>query len=209
MQTESKREDPDPDILVQKKARLRQKMLEVRDSIPQALRSQKSQSIANQIFQIVESKKSSVIMTYVSFRSEVETHELIDRLISMGKTVLVPLVKRKQREQREQRELKACQILDRNLDLGKGHYGIQEPIPERCQLFDESKIDLILVPGLAFDRLGYRIGYGAGYYDRFLKRCSQALSVGLAYKEQMVADAFHLQWDVPVKRVVTDEGVIP
>lgn len=203
MQTESKREDPDPDILVQKKARLRQKMLEVRDSIPQALRSQKSQSIANQIFQIVESEKSSVIMTYVSFRSEVETHEIIDRLISLGKTVLVPLVKR---EQREQRELKTYQILDRNLDLGKGHYGIQEPIPERCQLFNESKIDLILVPGVAFDRLGYRIGYGAGYYDRFLKRCSQALSVGLAYKEQMVADVFHLQWDVPVKRVVTDEG---
>jgi 5-formyltetrahydrofolate cyclo-ligase len=203
MQTESKREDSDPDILVQKKAGLRQKILEVRDSMPQALRSQKSQIIASRIFQIVESEKSSVIMTYVSFRSEVETHELIDRLISMGKAVLVPLVKR------EQRKLKAYQILDRNLDLKQGYYGVQEPIPGRCQPFDESEINLILVPGVAFDRLGYRIGYGAGYYDRFLKRCSQALSVGLAYKEQMVDDVFHLQWDVPVKRIVTEEGVLP
>lgn len=189
-------------LLIEKKAMLRQKMLSIRDAIPKNLRSQKSSIIADQILQIVEAEKFSTIMTYVSARSEVETHYIIDQLIDTDKVVLAPLVKK------GQKDLMVYRILDWKLDLIKGHFGILEPIPERCQRFDESEIGLVLVPGLAFNRLGYRIGYGAGYYDRFLKKCPQAVSVGLAYKEQIVDDLFQIYWDVPVNRIVVEEEVL-
>ena len=83
-------------------------------------------------------------------------------------------------------------------------------VRKRLEAFDGSpeEIDLIVIPGLAFDQNGYRIGYGGGYYDRFLARCPQALSVGLAYEMQILECVFPAEWDVPLHRIITEDRLI-
>jgi 5-formyltetrahydrofolate cyclo-ligase len=75
-------------------------------------------------------------------------------------------------------------------------------------LLAPAAIELVTVPGVAFDANGYRIGYGGGYYDRFLKECQKAIWVGLAFECQLVEDALPDAWDVCVHKVVTEERLL-
>ena len=93
-------------------------------------------------------------------------------------------------------------------DLVPGVFGIPEP-REACPAIAPEEIDLVLVPGVAYDINGYRLGYGRGYYDRFLPRLRPgALTVGLAYAFQIVPTVYPEAHDRPVRLIVTEEGII-
>ena len=186
----------------QSKANLRKQARRQRDSLPPQEITAKSQNITDNLLQIIEANQISVIMLYLDMGSEVLTVPLMHRLLDMEKTVLAPIM------EPASRELSPCRIINHEVDLVLSKYGMLQPDPQRCQAFATESIDLITVPGVAFDTQGYRIGYGGGYYDRFLKKCPQALWVGLAFEAQLIPDALPEEWDIPVHQIVTEKRII-
>jgi 5-formyltetrahydrofolate cyclo-ligase len=98
--------------------------------------------------------------------------------------------------------------VDREDGLVPGRYGIPAPAGESMGSGEPERFDLVVVPGLAFDRRGFRLGRGGGYYDRFLSRVVPTLVVGLAFSWQIVPAVPVDPWDVPMGAVVTEKGVI-
>ena len=103
------------------------------------------------------------------------------------------------------RTLLPSKLLNLNSEVEQTKFGVLEPKPEFRRPFPPDEIELVIVPGLAFDPKGYRIGYGAGYYDRFLPECKKALFIAIAYEMQIVEDTFPSSWDVPVDGIITEK----
>jgi 5-formyltetrahydrofolate cyclo-ligase len=190
------------DLIAQKK-KIRREMRRLRDSLSLDDIRSKSGAIESRLMQLLDEQKARSIMFYIAFDSEVRTQNCITRAIRDGKTAIVPVCPADGR-----RELLPSRLLDLQSEVAEGMFGIPEPKPEFQRPFPPEKIDLVVVPGLAFDRRGYRIGYGGGYYDRFLARCPQALHVGLAYEIQIIDSAFPSEWDVPVHRIITEDRLV-
>jgi 5-formyltetrahydrofolate cyclo-ligase len=135
---------------------------------------------------------------YVSVHSEVQTHAILQTALEQQKTVCVPLI------DREKKEMIACAITDPGRDLHSGMLGIPEPDQRSCPPVAARDIDLIIVPGLEFTVQGHRIGYGGGFYDRFLSVCS-GISCALAFEEQIVTSLpFDPAHDTAVSRIITE-----
>lgn len=182
---------------------LRQQVVARRNALAETVRKNKSKIIHNKLKELPTWQQAGVVMSYVSFGSEVSTHTLIKEALAAGKRVAVPLCVR------EGRRLIPSEILDFPDDLRPGTWGILEPRPECLRPLDPQLIDLVIVPGVAFDRKGNRLGYGAGYYDRFLKTLKPGtVTIALAFSEQIVPDVYAEDHDLPVDMVVTDEEVI-
>lgn len=163
---------------------------------------EKNAKVKDNLFSLKEFKEAKNILFYVSFNDEVDTHEMIKELLDNGdKTVVVPYV------------LKKYPILQlselKNFDeLEPKTFDILEPKELYTREFNPEKLDLVIIPGVAFDENGHRIGYGYGYYDRFLKKVKKVKKVGLAFELQLV-DKIPEEWhDVPVDIVVTEEKVL-
>jgi 5-formyltetrahydrofolate cyclo-ligase len=123
------------------------------------------------------------LFIYVNFRSEVKTMNLIIQLIAAGKTISVPLTLL------EKGRIEAIRLTDPDSQLIPGCYGILEPSPalRTAAVIDPATLDTVLVPGSVFDPQGGRLGYGGGFYDRFLTESApQAYRMGLAFNQQMV-----------------------
>lgn len=133
-------------------------------------------------------------MLYHSFMSEVHTHQLIDKLFLMKKTVCLPRVSGD--------NLKVG--VYRGPDsLSPGAFGIQEPV----ECADFKHIDIAVVPGAAFDRSFHRIGYGKGYYDRLLGAVHFGVTVGFAFECQIIHRFDHEPHDIPVDVLVTEKDI--
>ena len=184
-----------------KREELRKTILAQRDQLPQSFRTQASATIAERLWQLVESQKAQTLLFYVNFRSEVETLRLMGRCLEAGKTVAAPLTIT------EDSRLLAYGLTDLSVDLRPGLWNIPEPDLSRCPQIDPTSIDLVIVPGSVFDRHGGRLGYGGGYYDRFLcNKAPQALRVALCYAMQIVDNVPVEEHDIPAHYVVTEEA---
>lgn len=150
-------------------------------------------AIQQRFFELPIIKDSNKIMIYYSINQEVATIALINKLLLMGKTVILPACTPK-------KDLKACIIYDLN-ELIPGIFGLSEPGPTAPEIPPED-LDIIVVPGVAFDERGYRLGHGVGYYDRFLAR-TNACKLGLAYDFQIVQELPSSPHDIPVHAVLT------
>ncbi|WKY47328.1 5-formyltetrahydrofolate cyclo-ligase [Eubacteriaceae bacterium ES3] len=111
-------------------------------------------------------KESNWIMVYVSFGTEINTHKLIEQALKDGKHVVAPICNACDHT------LTLSEIKDFPDDLQEGHYGILEMKPDRVRVVDPKQLDLVMVPGCAFTPEGHRMGFGGGYYDRFLETIS-------------------------------------
>ncbi|MCI6675555.1 MAG: 5-formyltetrahydrofolate cyclo-ligase [Clostridiales bacterium] len=140
-------------------------------------------------------KKSDYIYTYVSYRAEADTKILIQQMWKAGKVVAVPRV--------NQTNMEFYQIETMD-DLESGMKGILEP-KQHCKKIDQPGV--VLVPGAVFDRNGYRIGYGRGFYDRYISSHPNNLYVGLAYECQMTDEIPIEPWDKKINNIVTEEGI--
>lgn len=189
---------------LQKEA-LRKKMKEVRDSIPAEVRSKENEAITNIILNTELYETASSILTYVSFGSEVDTSVLLARAIRDGKKVYVPKVL-----SNGKMDFFLCE--DPSL-LVRNERGIREPEADPAKLFpytthislDSAENCMILVPGLAFDAKLGRIGFGGGYYDRYLATFHKKMAIGMAFNEQIVDEVPMGQEDIPMDLVVTPE----
>ena len=161
-------------------------------------KSQKSDIIKDKLFSEEAFKKANVVMFYVSLKDEVNTLNMIDEAIRAGKHVCVPVIVL------EEKRLIAGGIKDRKEDLEKQHFGIYQPKPGRVEEVPLEDIDLVVVPGIAFDKDNMRLGRGHGYYDRFLSALSKdTKTVGLAFDFQVVNNLPKDSHDIPVWKTIT------
>lgn len=185
-----------------KKASLRKAILEKRESIDTRARTLWSRSILDGISALDDYRRADVVMAYAGFGSELQTEEFLRSVLEQGKTLVLPRVNR------DERRLDLYEIRDLARDLRPGTWGIREPEPGACPEAAPGVIDFVLVPGVAFDPKGGRLGYGGGYYDNLLGEGFTALPplVAGAFEIQVV-EAIPLQeHDVRVGRIVTEKG---
>ncbi len=177
---------------------LRKRILKSRDSLSPGQRQSLSAIVAAALWQDVEFQRAELIFLYVNFRSEVETFPLIKKCLLEGKQVVVPLVA-------PESKLIPYRIVDLEKDLTPGAFGIQEPIVSRCEFIQPDKLDLVVLPGSVFDERGGRMGYGGGFYDRFLaNEAPQAKRIGLAFDLQVVEAMPLAPHDQLVDKLVTE-----
>ncbi|MDE0424488.1 MAG: 5-formyltetrahydrofolate cyclo-ligase [Candidatus Poribacteria bacterium] len=181
--------------------RIRAETLQRRDGLAQEVRSVLSRRIINFLVSWIQNEDFDTVMLYLSMKSEVETFSLLDILLHQEKIVCAPVV------DTHQLELTPRQIRNPKTELVQHRYGLLEP-NAACPILPVSQLQLIIVPGIAFDANGYRLGYGKGFYDRFLTKCPDAVRVGLAYQVQIVEDTCPQTWDLPVHYIFTEKGII-
>ena len=182
-----------------KKTELRKKYACLRDSIPKRHRLDDAEKICQRLVESEYYKRSKTVFVYVSFGSEVSTDLLIDRIIRDKGLAVVPLC------DTETHTMRLIGI-ENKTQLEPGSYGILEPkrkLLEGGELteFDKNEIDLAIVPGLAFDDSGLRLGYGGGYYDRFFEGF-KGCSIGLSYSESMTESLPETEYDCRIDGVI-------
>jgi 5-formyltetrahydrofolate cyclo-ligase len=182
------------------KPSLRRAVLARRNALSRDEVARRSAAAADHLFSLPEFAGARVIMFFVAFGSEIDTLPMIARALGMGKRVAAP------RADPESRSLMPCEITQPDRDLVPGAYGIREPKPG-CPVVALDDIDVVLVPAAVWSEDGYRLGYGAGYYDRFLLRLPRAHRIGLGLEIQVVARVPHTCRDLPVDMLVTEAGV--
>lgn len=163
-------------------------------------RLQKSEFICEKLFALKEFREAVCVAFYVSMSEEVDTGFMIDKALSMGKKVVVPLC----HEETVQLSLYAIRNRER---LEKSAYGILQPVPDEKALVAPKNVDCILVPGVVFDKKNNRIGRGKGFYDRFLKRLNpEARKIGLAFGFQVLEEVPVNDYDVPMDKILTESS---
>lgn len=184
-----------------KKKLIREKVLEKRKEISVDTRKTYSKEIMNKLINSKYYGDAKTIMTFISFSDEVDTHNFIKHAIEDGKKIVVPVTYPKTHE------LKPSQVKDFN-ELEPGYYNILAPKKEFERFKDPKEIDLVVVPGVAFRKDGYRIGYGGGYYDRFLSTIPDTPTIAIAFTSQIVENLPIEDFDIPVDYIYTEKDVI-
>jgi len=179
------------------KKSLRESMLEKRNSLSKEEIAEISIKIKENLFGLDEFKKSKVVMFYVSFNNEAYTHDMIKESFK-SKLVVVPKTLNN--------EIEPSIIIDFEQLIPSGKFGILEPI--EAAKINIKNIQAVIVPGIAFDKNGHRLGFGFGYYDKFLAKVPKALKIGLAFDFQIVDNLPIEGHDAPVDLIVTDREII-
>ena len=179
------------------KRRVRNAVRAERDAVPTDVREERAARVIERFLDLPEVRRASTIMLFSSFGSEVPTGSLIERLRARGVVVALP-------------RIEGAALVPVPYAPGDPTtttpFGAEEPVDGTP--LDPSSIDVVGVPGVAFDRGGRRIGYGGGYYDRFL-RALPAFTVGLVFGLQIVDEDLPAgRFDLPVDAIVTEEETI-
>jgi 5-formyltetrahydrofolate cyclo-ligase len=183
------------------KARVRDRVQRARDELPPAMRRAASLEIARRLAELPAVNAARVVFCFVPFRSEVDTLPFIEHALAGAKTVAAPRVTGPHR-------MEAFRIDDPAGDLEPGTWGIPEPRPE-CRHVGPAEIDVVIVPGMAFDTTGARIGYGGGYYDSYFPRLRSGVPrVAVCFDLQVVDRVPRGRYDLCVDTIVTERRVI-
>lgn len=184
------------------KKEIRREILQRRDSISKNIKAEKDIAILQRIIMLPEFLNAKTILFYASFRSEVDTIDLIKLSLHLDKRAVLPKVCKEENILR----LYEIESLD---ELARGYMWILEPSVDETRLRNISDIDLIIIPGAAFDSHGNRLGYGAAYYDKLLANMKKKIPiVAPAYGEQIVEKIPTEPHDIKVDKIVTDTMVI-
>ena len=184
--------------LRERKARLRAEVRTRRNEIPPAERARLSGLVAERLLDVIDRLAPRTVMLFASFGSEIDTRGMIEAVDRAGRRIALPVV--------AGRDLRAVAFRPGD-PVRVARYGAPEP--EAAGELPAEAIDVVVVPGLAFDRQGYRVGYGRGYYDRFLTRTRpDARRIGIAFSAQTVADVPHGPSDRPVDCLITETETV-
>ncbi|TBV83302.1 MAG: 5-formyltetrahydrofolate cyclo-ligase [Desulfobulbaceae bacterium] len=190
-------------MVADKRRVLRQEKLAARDALSLAQRRDKSAAIHAALPRLEPVRRATVIMVYLHFRSEVETLPALQHHLPPHCRLAAPLTRV------DEKTLDVYLLTDPDQQLRPGYRGITEPDPAKAQRLNPAELDLVLVPGSVFDRQGGRLGYGGGYYDRFLaNQAPQAIRIGLAFDLQVVDALALLPHDQLLHYLVSESGAI-
>lgn len=187
------------------KNEIRKRILAARGRMSEDELSSKSDIIRHKIIESDKFADAGLVLCYMDFRNEVKTGGIIMECLSASKRIALPLIK----HNGTVRELLAYEIKDLDNDVQEGTCGILEPCPEKLQMVDNTEIDLVIVPGVAFDIHKHRMGYGAGYYDRFLKKLQPVcVKMGIAFEIQ-IEDRIPVEaHDISMDIIITESRII-
>lgn len=184
------------DNIMASRRSLREEMKGRRSQMTQEEVRAASDKIAARVMELEPVKRARTLMGFSSINQEVELWSLLNNCQKAGKKVLLPRV-------RADKKLEAAEYTSRE-ELIPGVYGILEPTGAT---HPEQDIDVVLVPGLVYDAQGYRLGYGAGYYDDFLPRLRKDTFIcGLAYEFQVINNVYPHERDIPVHWIVSERS---
>ncbi|MDT8336103.1 MAG: 5-formyltetrahydrofolate cyclo-ligase [Desulfurivibrionaceae bacterium] len=183
--------------------RIRRDIIAARDRLGPRERQEMSRLIMENLFQLAEFSRARTVLFYAAFKSEVQTMPAIKHSLEMGKRVALPLTLV------AGKRLQPRLITDPARELRPGYCSIPEPDPEVTTVLDPRTIDLVIVPGSVFDRHGGRLGYGGGFYDRFLaEQAARAFRVAPAFELQIMERQLILEpHDQPLDCLVTEKTV--
>ena len=183
------------------KERLRKRVLAAHKGLARARVEVGGQAILEKVLGLEAYRRAKLVHTYVSSKeNEVDTRALIGTCLAQGKRVVVPVVM-------PSAKTMGHALIDGLDQLVVGPWGLAQPDPAAARwLPAKARIDLVVVPGLAFDRRGHRIGRGGGYYDRFLAQV-QTVKIGLCYDELVLDYIPGAPHDVPVDMVVAETAI--
>jgi 5-formyltetrahydrofolate cyclo-ligase len=175
--------------------------LDARASLTEAEREQLALSVSARAVELPEIAIASTVMLFASFRTELDTTPIAAWVLRAGKTLCLPRVL-------GARRMAAYRVTDLAADLESGKWGIPEPHEGLPEVPPEA-VDLVFVPGSAFDDDGHRCGYGGGFYDNYLPRTRPGTPwVALAFEAQLVPGICCEAHDLPVTAIVTERRVI-
>ncbi|MEX2274535.1 MAG: 5-formyltetrahydrofolate cyclo-ligase [Actinomycetota bacterium] len=179
------------------KRRIREEIVRRRDAVPAPDRDAAALRVTDLVARILSDHSARIVMVFWSFGSELPTEGLIERLADEGRTVCLPRLAKGQMRARTYRP---------GDPVVETSFGAYEPADGA--IVEAADLDAVLVPAVAFDRLGFRVGYGGGFYDRFLRGVRpDALRIGIGLAAQRVEQVPRGHFDLPVDLVVTEYGV--
>lgn len=181
------------------KAEARKQLLKQRSAVSKAHGAASSASVCQHILTSEAYKNAQCILGYLAFGPELSIDAVLKQALLDGKCICVPQII-------SSTEFEAAKLKDmENFVLDR--YGIRS-VPKPIVFVASEKIDLVLVPAVAFAKNGGRMGMGAGYYDRFLLRCKQAELLGVAYEELLQEELPLEEHDIAIPKIVTESGVV-
>lgn len=181
------------------KEQIRKRIIHNRNQMASEEVAQKSSLIAQKVLKTPEYEEADNILLYADYRHEVMTREIFDDALLHKKRAFFP-------KSKEDGTMEFYQVVSVK-QLESGYKGIKEPIVDERYLyrFQRNEDTLMIVPGVAFDMKGYRVGYGKGFYDRFLQDKRQITAMGLGFSNQIVEEIPHNQYDIRMDKIVTEE----
>lgn len=182
-----------------RKRELRAKYKRARASIPEGLKAELDKKLTERFLALEEYRACSTLFIYVSSPIECDTSRIIADAFSSGRRVAVPRCGEKSGDM-------DFYYITSLGDLEPGKFGIMEPVPEKCEKAEDLSAGLCVVPGLCFDLQGYRIGFGKGYYDRFLQRFG-GVTVGVCYYKCIQNDLPTGVYDKTVDILLTEKFI--
>lgn len=190
-------------MVQQRKREIRKKVQEERDSLSPRERTARSAAVLDRLWSLEDFREADTVFFFISFRSEVDTVPMIKQALAEGKRVCLPYT------YTDSKQMVASHVLDFENDLEPGNYDIMEPRPESIRPIPPEEIDIIVMPGVAFDVDGRRLGYGGGYYDRFLNQCrDDCLRVAPCFDLQVIDEVPCSDHDHHIHMIVTEKRVI-
>jgi 5-formyltetrahydrofolate cyclo-ligase len=178
----------------------RKQMIETLSKLTKPLYEDYSYKIAQQLYQDDDWKNADVIGITLSKFPEVDTYQIIRKAWEEGKKVVVPKCYPKDKSM-------IFYQLTEFSQLESVYFGLLEPKESRTEAVEASEINLVVVPGLAYTKSGYRIGFGGGYYDRYLKNYTGKTLI-LAFENQIVPQMDVEEHDIPIQKIITNNGII-
>lgn len=187
------------------KSEVRKQILAARSGLTEVELSSKSDIICEKIINSGVFAGAGLVLCYMDFKNEVKTGGIIRGALSSGKRIGLPLVYKDGMDRR----LLAYEIKDPDNDVRKGTLGILEPCSERLYKINAGEIDLVIVPGVAFDIHRQRVGYGAGLYDRFLQNLRPGcMKVAIAFDIQIMDMVPAETHDIKMDAIITETRMI-
>lgn len=181
---------------------LRQQMRRYRQSLLPDAQQQAAKALALNVTTASITRQSQVIAVYFTNDAEIDTAPLIHALWQQGKQLVLPVL------HLFQPGYLYFQQYTPTTELRSNRFGIAEPVPDVSELVPLAEIDLVLMPLVAFDKAGHRLGMGGGFYDRTLANCPPTTALmGLAHQGQQLAEVPSAAWDVPLPFVATDQQI--
>lgn len=161
-------------------------------------RRRRSEAIRRKVFRLTAFRRAKTVLCYVALPYEVQTWQMIEEMLERGKRVAVPV------SQPRTKRLRVCEVRAPAAELTRGAFGVWEPRRPSARPVPVRELDLVLVPGIAFDRRGHRLGHGHGYFDRFLARLPKTTpTVGLAFRFQLLNRLPRAAHDHAVQTILT------
>lgn len=189
---------------------IREKKQEIRDNIAKILEdfsdkeiAKKTKQIEDNLFEFANFLEAKIVLLYINNKTEVKSGNIIKRCFDFNKIVILPAFDIKKHK------IKLMKVDDLDNSLTTGQRGILEPDINRCKIVPVDCIDLAIIPGVAFDEKGGRIGTGEGYYDRFIPKLSiTTRKVALALECQIIQQVPVESHDKHVDIIITEERII-